>query len=94
LGDFKLWEWTGDTDFVYTVDGLGVLSLAYPSAVNTSAWADAATVQRTGRAPRNFPDGQDPANENKALNMTDVCPVTPVQPFLLCLCLVRSSSAQ
>jgi hypothetical protein len=68
----------GDTDFVYTVDGLGVLSWAYPSTTNTSTWSDAATVQKTGRAPRNFPDGQDPTNENKALNVTDVRPVTLV----------------
>ena len=60
----------GDTDFVYTVDGLGVLAWAYPSGVNLSAFA---------RGGRNFPDGSEPARAHLMfdLNDTRVC---------VCLC--------
>ena len=49
----------GDIDFVYAVDGLGVLAWAYPTGVNLSALAS-----------RNYPDGSDPTRAEEVLNVS------------------------
>jgi hypothetical protein len=42
---------SGDTDFVYTIDGLGVMAWSYPSTTDTNEFSSG----------RNFKDGKDPS---------------------------------
>jgi len=62
----------GDTDFVYTIDGLGVMAWAYPSNVDVASNGSAKGFARpSSTAPlRNFPDGSDPLLANQTFNLS------------------------
>eukprot|EP01047_Picozoa_sp_COSAG01_P010862 COSAG01_NODE_469_length_16584_cov_10.725265_8_plen_91_part_00 len=53
----------GDTDFVFTTDGLGVLAWAYPAGTDTQSFSSQGE-QMEQQVQRDFPSGGDPARRD------------------------------